>query len=74
MDHIVFNVTTNKVVRNTSQNKWDVYFKGPQGESIASFDKVVFSHGANHIPIWPSTPGRENFSGLVMHSQSFNYR
>ncbi|RSL95259.1 hypothetical protein CDV31_013949 [Fusarium ambrosium] len=43
--HISFGTTVKKVLRNESQEKWDIYITGPDGEKTLSFDKVVFGNG-----------------------------
>ncbi|RMJ12734.1 hypothetical protein CDV36_007615 [Fusarium kuroshium] len=69
--HISFGTTVKKVLRNESQEKWDIYITGPDGDKILSFDKVVFGNGCESVPVWPSMPGRDMFTGTILHSQAF---
>ncbi|KAJ4211639.1 hypothetical protein NW759_012241 [Fusarium solani] len=69
--HISFGTTVTKMLRNESQEKWDVYVTGPGGEKTLSFDKVVFGNGCESVPVWPSMPGRDMFTGTILHSQAF---
>ncbi|XXH04322.1 hypothetical protein Hte_010736 [Hypoxylon texense] len=71
LDHVRFNTTVNRVTRNTSGNAWDVHVTNSNGEAILCFDKVVFGHGCESVPVWPPMPNRDRFKGLVMHSQAY---
>ncbi|KAI0378666.1 FAD/NAD(P)-binding domain-containing protein [Hypomontagnella monticulosa] len=70
-DHICFNTTVRRVTRNTSKDVWDVHITNPDGDTVLSFDKVVFGHGCESVPLWPPMPNREKFRGIVMHSQAY---
>lgn len=59
------------MLRNKSQEKWDIYVTGPDGDKTISFDKVLFGNGCESVPVWPSMPGRDMFTGTILHSQAF---
>lgn len=69
--HISFSTTVKQVLRNESEEKWDVHVTGPDGDETLSFDKVVFGNGCESVPVWPSMPGRDKFAGTILHSQAF---
>ncbi|KAM5341864.1 hypothetical protein ACJ41O_014895 [Fusarium nematophilum] len=69
--HIRFATTVNKVLRNPSDEKWDVYITGLDGDRKLSFDKVIIGNGCESVPVWPPMPGRDKFKGHVLHSQSY---
>ncbi|KAI1085355.1 FAD/NAD(P)-binding domain-containing protein [Whalleya microplaca] len=69
--HIRFNTTVRRVTRNASDDGWDVHITKPDGDSVLSFDKVVFGHGCEHVPIWPPMSNRYKFKGTVVHSQAY---
>ncbi|KAI0151658.1 FAD/NAD(P)-binding domain-containing protein [Xylariaceae sp. FL1272] len=69
--HIRFGSTVNRVTRNEADDKWDVHITTAKGAQTLPFDKVVFGHGTNGIPSYPSMPNRNKFKGTVIHGQSF---
>ncbi|KAI0004849.1 FAD/NAD(P)-binding domain-containing protein [Xylariaceae sp. FL0662B] len=70
-DFIRFNTIVRRVIRNTSDNGWDVHITNSDGESVLSFDKVVFAHGCEHAPVFPPMSNRHMFKGTVIHSQAY---
>ncbi|PHH84202.1 hypothetical protein CDD83_2324 [Cordyceps sp. RAO-2017] len=70
--HIRFNSTVKRVTRDEARGAWRLRIAGPDGESDALFDKVVFGTGSETKAVWPAMPGRDKFKGVVMHGQ--NYR
>lgn len=70
-DHVRYNTTVKRVTRNTSKDKWDVHITNLEGDATISFDKVVFGHGSQSVPLWPSIPNRDKFTGEVIHSQAY---
>ena len=70
-EHIQFNTTVHKVVRNASDSAWDVHVTNRDGQSVLAFDKVVFGHGSESIPKWPPMPNKDKFEGAVIHGQSY---
>lgn len=70
-DHVRFRTTVKRVIRNTSGSAWDVHITNSDDEAVLSFDKVVFGHGCESVPIWPPMPNRRKFKGTVMHSQAY---
>ncbi|KAI1105700.1 FAD/NAD(P)-binding domain-containing protein [Jackrogersella minutella] len=70
-DHVRFNTTVNKVTRSMNDDAWDVHITNPDGDAVQSFDKVVFGHGCDSVPVWPTLPNRDIFKGVVMHSQAY---
>ncbi|KAI1134834.1 FAD/NAD(P)-binding domain-containing protein [Hypoxylon sp. FL0543] len=69
--HMRFSTTVRKVTRNSSDNAWDVHITNPDGDAVLSFDKVVFGHGCESVPVFPAMPNRDKFKGLVIHSQAY---
>ncbi|KAI1177350.1 FAD/NAD(P)-binding domain-containing protein [Nemania sp. FL0916] len=69
--HIRFRTTVRKVTRNATDDGWDVHITNPDGDSLLSFDKVVFAHGGQSVPLWPPMPNRDKFKGTILHGQSF---
>ncbi|KAK7947884.1 uncharacterized protein PG986_008770, partial [Apiospora aurea] len=70
--HVRFRTTVRKVLRNQQDTAWDVQIADAKGdESIASFDKVVFCHGCETVPVLPPMPNRDKFEGTVIHSQAY---
>ena len=70
--HIRFSTTVHTVTRDKSDRGWNVKVTGPGGESVLYFDKVVFGTGSETKPVWPAMPGKDTFSGIIIHGQ--NYR
>ncbi|KAI1093222.1 FAD/NAD(P)-binding domain-containing protein [Rostrohypoxylon terebratum] len=70
-DHVHYNTTVKKVIRNMSKDIWDVHVTNLEGDSILSFAKVVFGHGSQSVPVWPSIPNKDKFKGEVIHSQVY---
>ncbi|KAI0834529.1 FAD/NAD(P)-binding domain-containing protein [Hypoxylon sp. FL0890] len=70
-DHMRFNTTVRRVTRNASDNAWDIHITNIDGDTILSFDKVVFGHGCESAPVFPSIPNRDKFKGLMIHSQAY---
>ncbi|KAI0892772.1 FAD/NAD(P)-binding domain-containing protein [Annulohypoxylon nitens] len=70
-DHVRYNTTVKRVTRNTSKDVWDVHITNLEGDQTISFDKVVFGHGSQSVPVWPSIPNRDKFIGEVIHSQAY---
>ncbi|KAI1373068.1 FAD/NAD(P)-binding domain-containing protein [Hypoxylon crocopeplum] len=70
-DHVRFNTTVRKVIRDTSDTAWDVHITNLEGDAVLSFDKVVFGHGCDSVPAWPLMPNKDKFKGVVMHSQAY---
>lgn len=70
-DNIRFNTSVNKVRRNASDTAWDVHITDADGESVLTFDKVVFGHGNESVPKWPSMTNRKAFKGIVIHGQAY---
>lgn len=70
-EHIRFNTTVHLVTRDETQNMWNVSISDPDGDRVLVFDKVVLAHGLNPIPNLPQMPGRELFTGSVIHGQQY---
>ncbi|KAI1409459.1 FAD/NAD(P)-binding domain-containing protein [Hypoxylon sp. FL1857] len=70
-DHMRFNTTVRRVTRNTSDDGWDVHITNLDGDAVLPFDKVVFGHGCESAPVFPSIPNRDKFKGAVIHSQAY---
>ncbi|KAK7972288.1 hypothetical protein PG988_006422 [Apiospora saccharicola] len=71
LEHVRFQTTVKKVLRNSADDGWDVYITDTDGTRILPFHKVVFGSGNESIPSWPSLPGREKFKGIVIHGQAY---
>ncbi|KAI2470462.1 FAD/NAD(P)-binding domain-containing protein [Annulohypoxylon bovei var. microspora] len=71
LDHVRLNTTVRRVTRNTSEDAWDVHVTDLEGDATLSFDKIVFGHGCESVPVWPSMPNRDKFKGEVIHSQAY---
>ncbi|KAI1267540.1 FAD/NAD(P)-binding domain-containing protein [Xylariaceae sp. FL1019] len=69
--HIRFGSTVNRVTRNEADDKWDVHISTSKGSQTLPFDKVVFGHGNNSVPSYPTMPNRTKFKGTIMHGQTF---
>jgi dimethylaniline monooxygenase (N-oxide forming) len=69
--HVRFGTTVNRVTRNTADDGWDIHITNSDGPAVLSFDKVVFGHGCESVPLWPPMPSRDKFKGTIMHGQSF---
>lgn len=70
--HIQFKTTVQRVLRDFADRGWNVHVTRSDGhEEILHFGKVVFGTGSDTVPVWPLMPGREEFSGIVMHGQSY---
>ncbi|KAK8038666.1 hypothetical protein PG993_007077 [Apiospora rasikravindrae] len=69
--HVRFGTTVRKVLRNQQDTAWDVHTTDANGDSIVSFDKVVFCHGCETVPLLPPMPNRHKFEGTVIHSQAY---
>ncbi|KAI1157378.1 FAD/NAD(P)-binding domain-containing protein [Nemania serpens] len=69
--HVRFGTIVQRVTRNASDDAWDVHITNSEGSTVLSFDKVVFGHGCESIPLWPPMPSRDKFKGIIMHGQSF---
>ncbi|KAI1206646.1 FAD/NAD(P)-binding domain-containing protein [Annulohypoxylon truncatum] len=69
--HVHYNSTVKRVTRNTSKDAWDVRVTNQEGDITLSFDKVVFGHGSQTVPVWPAMPNRNKFKGEVIHSQAY---
>lgn len=69
--HIGFGVTVHRVLRNSSDSKWNVHCSYTDGQSVRPFHKVVFSTGCETMPVWPSMHGRKEFKGTVLHAQQY---
>ncbi|PHH80498.1 hypothetical protein CDD80_1265 [Ophiocordyceps camponoti-rufipedis] len=67
-----FNTTVTHVKRNPSNTAWTITFTLPSGTPQSlHFDKVVFSTGSERLPLWPSLPGHQTFTGQILHGQSY---
>lgn len=71
LEHVRFQTTVRKVLRNSADDGWDVHVTDTDGDRILPFHKVVFGSGNESIPSWPSLPGRDKFEGIVMHGQAY---
>ncbi|KAI3324535.1 FAD/NAD(P)-binding domain-containing protein [Xylariaceae sp. AK1471] len=69
--HVRFGTTVNRVTRNTADDGWDIHITNLGGSTVLPFDKVVFGHGCESVPLWPPMPSRDKFKGTIMHGQSF---
>ncbi|KAF4981977.1 hypothetical protein FZEAL_2323 [Fusarium zealandicum] len=69
--HIRFGTSVKRVLRNPSEDKWDVYITSKDGDKTLSFDRIVFGNGGDSKPVWPPMPGRAKFKGKVLHSQAY---
>ncbi|KAK6708458.1 hypothetical protein SNK04_009424 [Fusarium graminearum] len=69
--HIGFGVTVHRVLRNSSDSKWNVHCSYTDGQSVRPFHKLVFSTGCETMPVWPSMHGRKEFKGTVLHAQQY---
>lgn len=72
--YIKYETSITKIERDDAQDKWKLHIKGPDGENVLSFDKLVAANGLQNKAVFPATPGIENYSGLTMHSQEFKDR
>ncbi|KAK8037731.1 hypothetical protein PG991_001077 [Apiospora marii] len=71
LEHVRFQTTVRKVLRNSADDGWDVHVTDTDGDRILPFHKVVFGSGNESIPSWPSLPGRDKFKGIVIHGQAY---
>ncbi|KAK8102223.1 hypothetical protein PG984_015369 [Apiospora sp. TS-2023a] len=71
LEHVRFQTTVKKVLRNSADDGWDVHITDTDGNRILPFHKVVFGSGNESIPSWPSLPGRDKFKGIVIHGQAY---
>lgn len=69
--HVRFNTTVRRVLRDERGRGWVVDAVGPGGDAALRFDKIVFSTGSDSVPSWPPMPGRDLFRGTVLHAQSY---
>ncbi|KAI8629676.1 FAD/NAD(P)-binding domain-containing protein [Xylariaceae sp. FL1651] len=69
--HVYFRTTVKKVTRNSAKNAWNVHITDPEGSKVLLFDKVVFGHGCESVPLWPPMSNRGMFRGMIIHGQSF---
>ncbi|KAI8960427.1 hypothetical protein F5Y11DRAFT_269479 [Daldinia sp. FL1419] len=66
-----FNTTVRRVNRNASNSAWDVHITNSNGDAILAFDKIIFGHGCESVPVWPELSNRDKFKGVVIHSQAY---
>lgn len=69
--HVLFNTTVRRILRDELDRGWNVYVCGPEGDAILHFDKVVLGSGSDSVPSWLQMPGRDLFKGTVIHGQSY---
>lgn len=70
-NYIKYETSITKIERDDVQNRWKLHIKGPDGEKVVSFDKLVAANGLQNKAVFPATPGIEGYSGVTMHSQEF---
>ncbi|GAP85402.1 putative dimethylaniline monooxygenase 2 [Rosellinia necatrix] len=72
LPHVRLGIIVQKVIRNAADDAWDVHIIDSDGvAAVLSFDKVVFAHGRETLPLWPDMPNRDKFKGTVLHGQAF---
>ncbi|KAG8360381.1 hypothetical protein FVEN_g2255 [Fusarium venenatum] len=69
--YIRFGVTVHKVLQNSSDSGWNVYYSNIDGQAVLPFHKVVFSTGCETVPVWPPMQRRKEFKGTVIHAQQY---
>jgi putative flavoprotein involved in K+ transport len=50
---------------------WNLVLRRDDGERILHPRHLIFATGVSAIPLWPSIPGLENFTGKVLHSGDY---
>jgi dimethylaniline monooxygenase (N-oxide forming) len=71
LDHIVFNASVIKAVRNDADTKWRLEMEREGKPESREFDKVVFCHGYQTKAKMPVFEGAEKFEGSIIHAQQY---
>jgi dimethylaniline monooxygenase (N-oxide forming) len=62
---------TNVARSPPNPSQWAITIQEENRESTELFDRVVVTTGPQSAPWSPSIPGRDEFGGIVIHSQEF---
>lgn len=69
-DRIYFKVRVRSVEKKNG--KWVISCMNSAQDSVVfSTQKLMIANGENSLPNLPSLPGKENFSGTILHSEEF---
>jgi dimethylaniline monooxygenase (N-oxide forming) len=68
---VVFGASVQRATRNEADTKWNLEMLVNGERQTHAFDKVVFCHGYQTLPVMPTFEGQELFEGHLMHGQKF---
>jgi cation diffusion facilitator CzcD-associated flavoprotein CzcO len=69
-DRIHFRIEVERIQKVAG--RWEVTCKGPENLPVLySAEKLIVASGLTSVQNMPTLPGREQFGGLVMHSEDF---
>ncbi|PHH71166.1 hypothetical protein CDD82_6709 [Ophiocordyceps australis] len=69
--HICFGTTVIKITSSKAGPAWHVHVSGPKGLQVRHFDKVVICTGCENLGLWPQMPGRQVYTGEILHGQQY---
>ncbi len=69
-DRIRFQTTVD-CVTPAGDGRWTVASRSADGSRVETFDAVVVCSGVFRDPVLPDIPGRETFTGTIMHSRGY---
>ncbi|PHH63149.1 hypothetical protein CDD81_6200 [Ophiocordyceps australis] len=69
--HICFGTTVTKITSSKAGPGWHVQVSGPEGYQVHHFDKVVICTGCENVAAWPQMPGKQLYTGDILHGQQY---